>query len=172
MITRTRIGTLLSIAALAMLVACGGGSGGGSGDAQSLLASANNAMSEGKWDTAAENLEKAIAALGTDGDADTLRNARVNHAVCTIRMDNGDEGKKAFLALADSTDLTWKDYKNVGEALTDAEFDTAAIEVLDQGVKKFPANKDDLMTVITSITSKKALSPEAEQKLKDLGYIK
>ena len=161
---------LLVLTGLAV-TACGGGSGGG--DPESLMAAANDAMGSGDYSTASQKLDAAIEALGADGPADMRYRARVNRARCTIRNGEGDTGKKNFLALVGEFGdrVDWKDYKRIGESLSDEDFNDEAMDVILAGIERFPDQKKALDEVMLAIASKPDLGGDAAERLKTLGYV-
>jgi len=174
---RTRSFSGLAVVALAItlggLAGCGGNGGDGGGtsasDPRGLVSQATDAMSRQDWGDALADLESAIEALGSDGDTALRARAEVLRAECLVRSNQGDEGRKALMAIADAA--SWKDFKRVGEALADEDFQAEAVEVLDAGVKRFPDHKESFLAVIADIQSGEKLSPEAKKKLESLGYM-
>jgi len=159
----------------AVVVLLGSACGGGASDPSALVASAEEAMTSGEYAEALDKLERAIEALRAEGGSDDLlARARLHRVRCRIHTDQGTAAAEEFRALASELGerVTWKDYKRVGESLSDAEFDEAAVEILDSGKKKFPDRGEDFDAVIAGIMTKDDLSSGASEKLKELGYIK
>ena len=147
-------------ALLLLLSACG------SSDAK---AKGLSALQSGDYDAAATSLETAVASL--DPSDPGYMEVAMGHCKALAHVD-AQKAKAAFEELASAQELRVADYSEIVTHLLSAKQFVPAIEIMDNGLKKFP--DDTKMAAIRDKVveqSKQAADPDAMSALEGLGYL-
>ena len=157
--------------ALALLLPLALGSCGGSADPGALVKSGHTALGAGDYDQARSDFEAALELI--DVSHDQFLSAKLGAVEALIR-ENAEQAKDEFLTFASElpAEVTDEDFSYVGQKFAGAQEFSAAIDILDAGMKKYKESAE-LVQLKDNIrgAAERAGNQAALDKMAGLGYL-
>lgn len=160
----------LSLILLLLVAACGGSSSNSSAEIRAKTGEGFAALGKGDAKTALSKFDAAL--VGLDSTNPEYLRASLGRCEALAKTD-GEAAKKAFLELVAKVpaEIGEDDYGLVCSRLIEGGFNVTAVEVMHEGMQRFPDSKK-MATILDAVkkAAERASDPAALKALEGLGY--